>query len=115
MPFTVMPNAASSRASEKVSEVRAPLEVEYAVPAVSPPVLAASEQVLTMRPQRGAFIPGIVLSGLYAGYIMLLSFVKPAWVPALPEAARTFREPDGSPGTRSLMILVAISAASGIA
>ena len=52
------PNGASSRASENVSALIAPLETEYAVPAVSPPVLAASELVLTMRPQRRAFIAG---------------------------------------------------------
>ena len=59
MPFTVTPKDASSRASEKVSEVSAPLDAVYAVPAVRPPVLAASEQVLTMRPQRRAFMPGM--------------------------------------------------------
>ena len=53
----------------------------------------------------GAFIPGIVLAGLYAGFIVLVSFVKPAWVPALPAEARTIREPDGSPGLRSLAVL----------
>ena len=47
----------------------------------------------------GAFIPGLVLAGLYALFILITSFVKPAWVPALPEEARTFREPDGSSGT----------------
>src|SRR4029453_10756018 len=31
----------------------------------------------------GAFIPGIVLAGLYALFILITSFVKPAWVPAL--------------------------------
>ena len=46
----------------------------------------------------GAFIPGIVLAGLYAGYTLLVSIVKPTWVPALPLEARTLREPDGSPG-----------------
>jgi TRAP-type mannitol/chloroaromatic compound transport system permease large subunit len=63
----------------------------------------------------GAFIPGIVLAGLYAGFILLTSFVKPEWVPALPEAARTIREPDGTPGTRSLAVLSALAAASGVA
>ena len=63
----------------------------------------------------GAFIPGIVLAGLYAGFILLTSFVKPEWVPALPEEARTIREPDGSAGTRSLAILVALSAGAGVA
>ena len=64
----------------------------------------------------GAFIPGIVLAGLYAGFILLTSFVKPEWVPALPEEARTIREPDGSPGTRSLAVLATLSAvAAGVA
>ena len=63
----------------------------------------------------GAFIPGIVLSGLYAGYIVLLSVVKPAWVPALPPEARTIREDDGSPGTRSLLVLTALAAGAAVA
>ncbi|MNW06204.1 hypothetical protein D3C71_2025650 [compost metagenome] len=58
MPLAVTPKGASSRASENVSEVMAPLDTEYAVPAVSPPVLAASEQVLMMRPKRCAFMAG---------------------------------------------------------
>jgi tripartite ATP-independent transporter DctM subunit len=63
----------------------------------------------------GAFIPGIVLAGLYAGFILLLSFVKPEWVPALPTEARTIREPDGSPGLRSLGVLVVLATASAVA
>jgi GntP family gluconate:H+ symporter len=63
----------------------------------------------------GAFIPGLVLSGLYAGFILLTSIFRPAWVPALPEEARTIREPDGSAGTRSLGVLSAISLAAGVA
>jgi TRAP-type mannitol/chloroaromatic compound transport system permease large subunit len=63
----------------------------------------------------GAFIPGIVLASLYAGFILITSFVKPAWVPALPEEARTIREPDGSPGTRSLGVLSALSIGAGVA
>ena len=63
----------------------------------------------------GAFIPGIVLASLYAVFILLISFVKPEWVPALPEEARTIREPDGTAGTRSLAVLVSLSAAAGVA
>jgi len=63
----------------------------------------------------GAFIPGIVLAGLYTSYILLLSFVKPAWVPALPPEARTIREPDGSPGTRSLIVLTILSVGAAVA
>ena len=63
----------------------------------------------------GAFIPGIVLAGLYAIFILIVSFAKPSFVPALPEEARTFREPDGSPGTRSLSVLTILAVASGVA
>src|SRR5215203_5429882 len=63
----------------------------------------------------GAFLPGLVLSCLYAGYTLLISVVKPAWVPALPPEARTLREPNGDPGTRSLGILFLVSLAVGIA
>ena len=37
----------------------------------------------------GAFIPGFVLTGLYAGYIFLVTMVYPKAAPALPKEART--------------------------
>lgn len=37
----------------------------------------------------GALIPGLVLTGLYALYILIMSIVRPASVPALPLEART--------------------------
>jgi TRAP-type mannitol/chloroaromatic compound transport system permease large subunit len=55
---------------------------------------------------KGAFIPGFVLTGLYVGYILVLSFVRPQWVPALPPEARTIREEDGTSGLRSLALVV---------
>ena len=39
----------------------------------------------------GAFVPGFILTGLYAGYILVLSIFKPAMVPALPPEARKLR------------------------
>src|SRR5881392_2561758 len=63
----------------------------------------------------GAFIPGIALAGLYALYTMGVSVVKPKWAPALPLEARTLREPDGSAGTRSLLVLIVISAIGAVA
>jgi len=39
----------------------------------------------------GAFIPGFVLTALYAVYVLIVSFVKPHWVPALPLEARSLR------------------------
>ncbi len=38
---------------------------------------------------KGAIIPGLVLTGLYVGYIFLVSILRPQWVPALPLEART--------------------------
>ena len=64
---------------------------------------------------KGAFIPGFVLTGLYVGYIVLVSFIKPQWVPALPPEARTIKEDDGTSGLRSLTILTAVSLAIAIA
>jgi TRAP-type mannitol/chloroaromatic compound transport system permease large subunit len=63
----------------------------------------------------GAFIPGIALAGLYALYTTGVCVVKPKWAPALPLEARTLREPDGSGGTRSLLVLTIVAAASAIA
>jgi TRAP-type mannitol/chloroaromatic compound transport system permease large subunit len=60
---------------------------------------------------RGAFIPGFILTGLYAGYIALVTMVKPQWAPALPLEARTIREDDGSSGLKSLGVLVLLAVA----
>jgi TRAP-type mannitol/chloroaromatic compound transport system permease large subunit len=54
---------------------------------------------------KGAFIPGFMLMGMYAGYVILLAFIKPQWVPALPPEARTLREPNGRSGMFSLTVL----------
>src|SRR5438067_10798450 len=58
----------------------------------------------------GAFIPGITLACLYAMYTMGVCILKPNWAPALPEEARTFREPSGSSGAPSLGALVILAA-----
>ena len=47
---------------------------------------------------KGAFIPGFVLTALYVCYILVVSFIRPQWVPALPSEARTIREADGTSG-----------------
>ncbi|MBP2238372.1 TRAP-type mannitol/chloroaromatic compound transport system permease large subunit [Sinorhizobium kostiense] len=54
----------------------------------------------------GALIPGLVLTGLYMGYIMLMSFLKRDSMPALPLEARTL----GS-GVASLVVAVAVAVA----
>ncbi|WP_181703016.1 TRAP transporter large permease [Chthonobacter albigriseus] len=39
----------------------------------------------------GALYPGLLLTALYAGFILLVSIFKPEFVPALPPEARTLR------------------------
>jgi TRAP-type mannitol/chloroaromatic compound transport system permease large subunit len=62
----------------------------------------------------GAFIPGFVLTGLYVGFILLVSVFKPQFVPALPPEARTIREPDGSSGIRSVGGVFALAIAAAL-
>jgi tripartite ATP-independent transporter DctM subunit len=40
---------------------------------------------------KGALVPGLLLVAIYAGYILLMSFLQPKSVPALPPEARTLR------------------------
>ena len=63
----------------------------------------------------GAFIPGITLAGLYAVYTLGVCTLKPKWAPALPEEARTLREPSGAGGTRSLLVLTIVSVVAAVA
>ncbi|MFK8252028.1 TRAP transporter large permease [Ancylobacter terrae] len=61
----------------------------------------------------GAFIPGLVLSGLYAFYVFLVSMIFPKAAPGLPLEARVLREPDGSSGLPSLGVVVVLSGLVG--
>ena len=54
---------------------------------------------------KAAFIPGLLLTAMYAGYILVLSIFRPSRVPALPLEARNLREPNGDSGARSLLAL----------
>jgi GntP family gluconate:H+ symporter len=63
---------------------------------------------------RGAFVPGFVLTGLYIGYVLVVSLVRPSWTPALPKEARTIREDDGSPGLRSLAAVTILSVGAAL-
>ena len=63
----------------------------------------------------GAFIPGFVLTGLYAAYTMGICAFKPTWAPALPLEARTMKEPDGATGSRSLLVLFVLSVIAAVA
>ncbi|MBS0246314.1 MAG: TRAP transporter large permease subunit [Proteobacteria bacterium] len=57
----------------------------------------------------GAFVPGLVLSALYAGYVFLVSVFYPKATPGLPQEAIGFREPSGARGVWQLGILVVFS------
>src|SRR5207344_2333570 len=62
----------------------------------------------------GAFVPGLTLAGLYAVYAGGIALFKPSWAPALPVEARTFREPDGTSGTISVAVLMALATVAAI-
>lgn len=57
---------------------------------------------------KGAMLPGLVLTGFYLAYVFLVSIFRPAWVPALPLAARTLGH-----GVTSLLVAVAAAMAIG--
>ncbi len=58
----------------------------------------------------GAFLPGLMLAGLYAGYIFLVTLLFPKLTPGLPVETIGFREPDGARGVWQLGVLVLFSA-----
>ena len=61
----------------------------------------------------GAFIPGLLLAGLYAVYVFIVTLLYPKAAPGLPAKAVGFREPDGSRGLTSLGILTVVSGIFG--
>jgi tripartite ATP-independent transporter DctM subunit len=61
----------------------------------------------------GAFVPGLVLAGLYAGYAFLVTLIFPKAAPGLPPEAIGFREKDGSRGLWSLGALFIASCVFG--
>ena len=61
----------------------------------------------------GAFIPGLVLTALYAVFILGVTLFRPAWAPALPPEARTLREANGRSGNGPLLALIAAAVGAG--
>jgi len=57
---------------------------------------------------KGAIIPGLILVGLYMTYILIVSLIRPKWVPALPVEVRTLGN-----GITSLMVALAALLAIG--
>src|SRR6266851_821698 len=62
----------------------------------------------------GAFLPGLMLAGLYAAYVFLVTLLFPKFVPGLPLEAVGFREDNGARGLMSLAVLTAASTAVAI-
>ena len=61
----------------------------------------------------GAFIPGLVLACLYAGYIFIVTKISATAAPGLPPDAVGFRNPKGGRGLASLGILTVLSGLIG--
>ena len=59
----------------------------------------------------GAIVPGLMLVGLFALFIVVLAVLRPSWVPALPPEALIYKEANGSSGHLSLLAILIISAA----
>lgn len=60
-----------------------------------------------------AIKPGLVLVAVYLGFLAILAFIRPSAVPALPPEARVYKEPDGSAGYRSLLVLLSFCGLGG--
>jgi TRAP-type mannitol/chloroaromatic compound transport system permease large subunit len=61
----------------------------------------------------GAFIPGLVLAGLYALYAFFVTLIFPNAAPGLPAEAVGFREKDGGRGLWSLAVLTVLAGVVG--
>ena len=55
----------------------------------------------------GALLPGLLLSGLYVAYVLILAWLKPSTGPAMPEEQRTVA---GDPSPRTKLLIAAILA-----
>lgn len=62
---------------------------------------------------QAAFLPGLLLTFMYAGYVLVLSMVRPTALPALPLEARNLRQDDGSSGIVSLFVVISVGLAAG--
>ena len=62
---------------------------------------------------RAAFIPAFILVGLYVLLVVVVAFVRPKWVPALPAEALVYNEHNGNSGHKSLGVLAVLSGLVG--
>lgn len=61
----------------------------------------------------GALVPGLLLVGLYIGFVVLIAIFKPKMAPALPPEAILYKEANGSSGHKSLGLLALLSTIVG--
>ena len=59
---------------------------------------------------KGAFIPGFVLTGLYAGYVIIVSLLKPDAAPALPPEARVIKVEPAKATRQAIMTIFGLLA-----
>ncbi len=57
---------------------------------------------------QAALLPGLLLTVMYAAYVLLVSVIRPSALPALPPEARNLRQPDGSAGLPSLAAVIGL-------
>ena len=55
---------------------------------------------------KGALIPGLLLTLVYAAYAFAVSMIRPSNTPALPPEARKLKEDNGSAGLISLAVII---------
>ncbi|MBA3043477.1 MAG: TRAP transporter large permease subunit [Gammaproteobacteria bacterium] len=60
-----------------------------------------------------AFLPSIMLTLSFMLFILIVSVVRPSYVPALPPEALLYREPDGRRGIWQVLALFAVSGVIG--
>lgn len=63
----------------------------------------------------GALVPGLLLVGLYIGFVVLVAIFKPKMAPALPPEAILYKEANGASGHKSLGLLALLSTVVGYA
>ena len=62
---------------------------------------------------QAAFMPGLLLTLMYAIYVLIISMLRPEALPALPVEARNLREDDGSSGILSLFAVIGAGVLAG--
>ena len=62
---------------------------------------------------QAAFLPGLLLTVMYALYVLAVSLIRPEALPALPLEARNLRENDGSSGILSLFAVIGTGLLAG--